>query len=339
MKNIKELQTLLQYPKNVVIVTHFKPDADALGSSLGLYWFLKRKGHNVKVITPSDYPTFLEWMPGNEEVLALKPNNKKVSEQANKTIENADIIFCLDFSRLSRINDVEESVGASKAVKVIIDHHLNPENFASYSIHDSSSASTAGLVYGLIKQMKETHHIDSNIATCLYAGLMTDTGSFRHSNTRSEEFIIAAELFKFGANPSLIAKLIYDTNTIERLRLIGYVLHEKLVIIPELHTAYMIITDDELRKLGSQTGDSEGIVNYGLSIEGIKLSVLLHEKKDEIKLSFRSTGDFSVNDLANQYFDGGGHKNAAGGTSKDTLENTLQKLLAILTKFAPQLKN
>jgi phosphoesterase RecJ-like protein len=338
MKNVQAFKTLLSQPRKVVIVTHFKPDADALGSSLGLAGYLKKKGHQVQVITPSDYPDFLAWMPGNENVFAVHRDSPSALQIASDRIAKAEVIFCLDFSSLNRINDLETAVAQAKGVKVMIDHHLEPEDFATYEQWDTQSASTAGLVYELIEQLGETHLIDQSLASCLYAGLMTDTGGFRHNNTRHREFQIAAELVNFGASPHEIAKLVYDTNTLERLRLTGFVLSQKLKVLPEFRTAYMTLSHDELRQFGAQTGDTEGLVNYGLSIKGIKLSVLMYDRRDEIKLSLRSLGNFAANEMARKHFEGGGHKYASGGSSKLSLEATLQKFLQILTEYKTQLQ-
>jgi phosphoesterase RecJ-like protein len=334
MQNIQPFKDFMGQSRNVVIVTHHKPDADALGSSLGLSGYLKKKGHIVQVITPSDYPEFLHWMPGNEDVWAYEKSKEAVIAER---IQQAEIIFCLDFSALNRIYDLSEMVGKSSAKKVLIDHHLEPESFADFNFWDVRSASTAGLIFDLIKALGDTEKIDANIANCLYAGIMTDTGGFRHSNTREEEFLVAAELVRLGAEPTKVSKLIYDTNSIERLRLMGFVLGEKLKVLPEYQTAYMSLSAEELKKFGSQTGDTEGFVNYGLSIKGIRLSVMLYERKDAVKLSFRSLGNFSVNEMARKYFEGGGHKNASGGSSKLSLEQTLQKFLDILPEYKNQL--
>jgi phosphoesterase RecJ-like protein len=334
MQHLQSFKTFMATPRNVVIVTHHKPDADALGSSLGLAGYLKKCNHQVQVITPSDYPEFLNWMPGNDAVWAY---DKSRAQQINNRIAQAEIIFCLDFSALNRIYDLTEPVRKSSAKKVLIDHHLEPEAFADFDFWDVTSASTAGLIYKLISAMGDTAKIDADVADCLYAGIMTDTGGFRHSNTRQEEFLIAAELVRHGANPTKISKLIYDTNSIERLRLMGYVLGEKLKVLPEYNTAYMTLTADELKKFGSQTGDTEGFVNYGLSIKGMRLSVMIYERKDSVKLSFRSLGNFSVNEMARTYFEGGGHKNASGGSSSQSLDQTLQKFLDILPQYKNQL--
>lgn len=334
MKNIAAFKDFLQEPRKVVILTHFKPDADALGSSLGLAGYLKKKGHFVTVITPSDYPDFLAWMPGNPEVVVFQ---KDKPQQAVSLINQSDIVFCLDFSSLKRINELGQFVQQSKAKKVLIDHHLEPEKFAEFEQWDEKAASTAELVYRLIRELKDEKLVDADIANCLYAGLMTDTGGFRHPNTTREVFEIAAALVAHGADPSYVSKLIYDTNTLERLRLMGFVLSERLNVLPQYRTAYIALSSEDLKKFGSQTGDTEGLVNYGLSIKGVRLSVLISDRKENIKLSLRSLGDFSVNDLARKHFEGGGHKNAAGGQTNLTLEETLKKFLELLPQYKDQL--
>lgn len=334
MQNLNAFKALLSQPQKVVIITHFKPDADALGSSLGLAGYLKKKGHKVNVVTPSDYPDFLQWMPGNSEVLIFQKERPK---NAETLINQSNVIFCLDFSSLKRINDLGLMIEKSSAKKVLIDHHLEPEKFADFEQWDVSAASTAELVFKLICDLGDEELVDKEIANCLYAGVMTDTGGFRHPNTTYNVFQIAASLVARGADPSGVSKLIYDTNTLERLRLMGYVLSEKLNVLPEYRTAYITLSSDDLKKFDSQTGDTEGLVNYGLSIKGVKLSVLISDRKENIKLSFRSLGDFSVNELSRKHFDGGGHKNAAGGQSNLTLEETLKKFLELLPQYKDQL--
>jgi phosphoesterase RecJ-like protein len=334
MQNLEAFKQYLSTPKKAVIVTHFKPDADALGSSLGLAGYLKKKGHQVTVITPSDYPDFITWMPGNNEVIIY---NKDKAAAINTIIQNTDVVFCLDFNSLGRINDMGEMVARSSCKKVLIDHHLEPENFADFVQWDTSAASTAELVYELIRDLADQSLIDSNIADCLYAGLMTDTGSFRHPNTTQKVFLVASALVSHGADPAKVSRLVYDTNTIERLRLLGFVLSEKLQVLPEYRTAYITLNQEELRKYGSQTGDTEGLVNFGLSIKGVRLSVLISDRRENIKLSFRSLGSFSVNDLARKYFEGGGHKNAAGGQTNLSLDQSLKKFLDLLPEYRSDL--
>lgn len=319
----------------MVIVTHHKPDADALGSSLGLAAYLRKKGHTVTVISPSDYPQFLHWMPGNDSVMIY---DKNTMGQAAEVIRQAEIIFCLDFSALSRINELGQLVKESTAKKMVIDHHPEPEHFADFEEWDDRSASASGLVYYLLRDLEGTEVLDVHISSCLYAGLLTDTGGFRHSNVRREEFLIAADLVEHGANPSQIARFIYDTNSLDKLRLTGFVLFEKLQVLPAYRTAYMTLTLDELKRFGSQTGDTEGFVNFGLSVQGVRLSALIYDGgRGEIKLSFRSLGEFSVNEFARKHFSGGGHRNAAGGQSTTTLQETLKKFLSLLDEYKDQL--
>lgn len=334
MNNIEAFKELLQKPRKIVILTHFKPDADALGSSLGLCKYLTIKNHNVTVITPSDYPDFLNWMPGNRDVVIFNAEKPKT---ANALIEAAEVIFCLDFSSLNRINELGERVKLSSAKKVLVDHHLEPEKFADFEQWDETAASTAELIFQLIVECGDAALIDADIANCLFAGIMTDTGGFRHSNTNHKVFKIAGDLVGAGAEPARVSKLIYDNNSIERLRLMGYVLSQKLQVLPEYRAAYIVLSGDDLKQYSSQSGDTEGLVNYGLSIKGIKLSVLISDRKDHIRLSFRSLGKFSVNDMARAHFEGGGHRNAAGGQSKLTLEQTLQKFLSLLPDYKTQL--
>lgn len=334
MQNILAFKEFLSVSRKVLIITHFKPDADALGSSLGLSGYLKKRGHSVTVVTPSDYPDFLSWMPGNSDVVIF--TRDKINEVERLT-SSSDIIFCLDFSSLNRINELGELVEKSSAKKVLIDHHLEPENFADFVQWDDRAASTAELVYSLIHELDDEHQVDQDIANCLYAGLMTDTGGFRHSNTTQKVFETAAALVEHGADPARVSKLIYDTNTLERMRLMGFVLNEKLNVIPEFRTAYIALRTEDLKRYSSQTGDTEGLVNFGLSVKGVKLAVLISERKENIKLSFRSLGDFSVNDFARKHFDGGGHKNAAGGQTNLTFEETLKKFLDLLPLYRNEL--
>jgi bifunctional oligoribonuclease and PAP phosphatase NrnA len=334
MQNIQVFKEYFNQPRKVVITTHFKPDADALGSSLGLAGYLKKKGHQVKVITPSDYPDFLAWMPGNNEVLIFQKERPKFAEAF---IKDSDAIFCLDFSSLKRINELGEMIASATAKKVLIDHHLEPEQFADFEQWDITAASTAELVFELIQQLGDEELIDAKIANCLYAGIMTDTGGFRHPNTTHKVFQTASQLVARGADPSGVSKLIYDTNTLERLRLMGFVLSEKLNVLPEYKTAYITLSAEELKKYSSQTGDTEGLVNFGLSIKGIRLSVLISDRRENIKLSFRSLGEFSVNDFARKHFEGGGHRNAAGGQTSLTLDQTLKKFLDLLPQYKEQL--
>ncbi|MFY7826725.1 MAG: DHH family phosphoesterase [Flectobacillus sp.] len=336
MQNFEAFREIIATPQRIVITTHFKPDADALGSSLGLAGYLKKKGHQVQVITPSDYPKFLNWMQGNDEVLNFE--DSKAHKQAIQYIHEADLIFCLDFSALARIEAMAEYVRNAKATKVMIDHHINPEDFATFVYHDTKASATAQLIYQLIVLLGDKHLIDSAIGESLYAGIMTDTGSFRHPSTTPEVHRIAADIMELGVNTNLVHRRIYDSTSVERLKFLGFVLSEKMVVLPEYKVVFFVVTADELKRFNSQTGDTEGIVNYGLQVEGTVMSVIIVDRPEAVKMSFRSIEQFAVNGLASKYFNGGGHKNAAGGkTTGLGVEGTVAKLLSILPEYKEEL--
>lgn len=335
MIDLNGFKDLLASPKKVVITTHHKPDADALGSSLGLSGFLKKLGHQVTVISPSDYPRFLKWMA--DEPAVLEFDNKAQQDKCKQLLAEADLICCLDFSSLSRINEMGALVRASSAIKVMVDHHLEPEHFADFMYWDIKAAATCELIYDLISELGYKSLIDKDIAECLYAGIMTDTGSFRHPSTTAKVHRTIADLIEIGADNHRVHKLIYDTSTESRIRLLGYVLSQKMVVLPEYATAYITLSADDLKHFASQTGDTEGFVNYALGIDGIRLAAIIVDRTEAIKISFRSTGDFSVNDFARAHFEGGGHRNAAGGKSHDTLEKTVERFIALLPQYKAQL--
>ncbi|MFW5759368.1 MAG: DHH family phosphoesterase [Cyclobacteriaceae bacterium] len=334
MRNLQIFKELLSQPKHIVITTHFKPDADALGSSLGLAGFLKKNDHKVKVITPSDYPEFLNWMSGNDEVIVYQESTADLSHQL---VKDADIIFCLDFNSLSRINGLGNHVQKSKAKKVLIDHHLDPDRFADFELWSTEAAATAELVYELINLLEERHLIDKPIANCLYAGIMTDTGQFKYSNTTKNVHLVTAELIELGAEVAKIGELIYDNNSINRLKFIGFALSQRLKIIEKYNTAYFYISAADLENFDSKTGDTEGLVNYALSLNNVILAAMIIEREDEIKISFRSKGDFSVNDVARLHFEGGGHRNAAGGRAGEPIEKVVEKFENLLPQYRQKL--
>lgn len=336
MNNIAELKPLLlanTKPK-IVITTHHKPDADALGSSLGLYNFLLQLNIKSQVITPTDYGDFLMWMPGESTVI----NFEEEEELASQMVAEADFVFCLDFNALKRINSLGELVQASKAKKVMIDHHLQPENFDDYRLWTSKASSTCELIYWFIQTLQFEHLINKDIASCLYAGIMTDTASFKHGSTTPSTHRVAAELLEKGAESNIIHENIYDNYSENRTRFIGYCLNEKLQILTEYNTAIICVTADELNRYNIIVGDSEGLVNYGLSIKGIKFSVLVVDRTVARKMSFRAKGNFPANEFARKYFNGGGHFSAAGGESKDTIENVELKLKEGIIEYAEYLK-
>ncbi|WP_200975420.1 bifunctional oligoribonuclease/PAP phosphatase NrnA [Echinicola sp. 20G] len=337
MLELESFKKLLSSPKKIVITTHHKPDADALGSSLGMANYLKKKDHEVAVITPSDYPSFLYWMKGNDEVLNFE--EKGHAKEINEKMTAAEMVICLDFSCLGRINELGEMVKQSTAVKVNIDHHLDPEDFADFRYWSTEAAATCELVFDLIVKLGDKDLIDADIADCLYSGIMTDTGGFRHPNTTKHVHMVTAELIGLGADNAKISRLIYDTNSVNRLKFIGFALSRRLIIHNDLHTAYFWISKRDLKKYDSRTGDTEGLVNYALSLDGIKIAALFTERKDGVKISFRSVEDIAVNKFAAKYFNGGGHKNAAGGKSDLPLKETIEKFEKLIKENQERLLN
>ncbi len=334
MQKLESLREYLETPKKIVITTHFKPDADALGSSLGLGNYLKKKGHQVNLISPSDYPEFLNWMEGESEVINYEARKKKKSQ---KLIQEADIIFCLDFNCLNRINELGELVRVAPALKVLIDHHLDPEQFADFELWSTNAAATAELVYELIIRFNDRQYIDQSIAECLYAGIMTDTGQFKHPNTTKNIHLVTADLIELGADIAKVGRYIYDNNSLDRLKFTGYALSQKLKVLKNLRTAYFWISADDLKKFNSKTGDTEGLVNYALSLKDVVFSAVIIERPEAVRLSLRSKGGFSVNDFARDHFSGGGHPNAAGGVSDKGLEETVADFERIVKQYEKQL--
>lgn len=335
-QDIEHLKQLLGSPKKIVIVPHKNPDGDAMGSTLGLYHYLKKRNHHATVIAPNDYPDFLKWMPGND--LVLKHDSQ--TKESNDLIKKADIIFTLDFNALHRTGNMETVLTESNAIKIMIDHHQAPDDFAAYVFSDVAMSSTCEMVYHFIDMLGDTNNIDAHIASCLYVGIMTDTGSFRFSCTTSHTHRIVANLIEKGANNSQIHNNVYDTNTYDKLQLLGCAL-ENLRIIPESRTAYITLTQKELNKYNYKKGDTEGVVNYGLSLNNIVMAAIFIEDKQEgiIKISLRSKGDFSVNEFSRAHFEGGGHTNAAGGKSLLSLKDTVEKFISILPTYNKALNN
>lgn len=321
--------------KKAVITTHHKPDGDAMGSTLGLYHFLKGWLEDVVVCTPTDYAENLFWLPDNEKVL----NFEKTPQDVAMKVANADIIFCLDFNRLSRINQLGVLVADSSAKKVMIDHHLDPEDFADFTYWNYQASSTCELIYFWVKQYFGKSFVTPAIATCLYTGLMTDTGNFQHNNTEPGTLRLAADLMECGADHLEIHANIYDVFSFNRIRLFGYSLYKKLEIIPECRTALIHLDRDELNKFQVQTGDTEGLVNFGLGLKDIVFSVLIIDRTERVKMSFRSKGDFPANELAAKYFEGGGHKNASGGQSTQSLEETIAKFKKVVFEYKELLQS
>lgn len=332
---INSIKALLSSPKAIVIIPHKNPDGDAIGSCLGLYHYLKSIGHDTSIIAPNDYPDFLKWMP--DETSILKYDSQK--DDSDQRIKDAELIFTLDFNSLGRIGDMQNVVSAAEGIKIMIDHHQQPDDYAKYMYSDVSMSSTCEMVYNFIEMLGDVDTIDSNIATCLYTGIMTDTGSFRFPSTTSATHHIIGNLIEKGANNSEIHNNVMDTNSYERMQLLGRAL-SNLKVIPEYRTAYITLSQEELNTFNFKKGDTEGFVNYGLSLKGIIFAVIFIENHQDniIKISLRSKGDFSVNELSRTHFEGGGHTNAAGGKSVLNLSDTIDKFISILPLYKQDLK-
>ncbi len=331
MQDINELFFLIDKAPEakLVITTHHKPDGDALGSSLALWKFFRNYNYDVEFVSPTDYGEFLRWMP-NERVTI---NYEQAAKKGRTLIEEADYIFCLDFNALHRINDLGDIVRSAKARKVMIDHHQEPEGFDDFRYWTTETTSTAQLVQEVIVMWKGEDAIDADIATCLYTGIMTDTGSFRFDSVTPHTHRTIAMLIEKGARNSEIHQQIHDNWSLRRLQFIGHCLAEKLEVFPEYKTALMSVTREELLKYRIQTGDTEGLVNYGLSIRGVEFSALFIDRTKLIKASFRGSGNFPCNEFARDHFSGGGHYNAAGGQSTETLEKALEKFRSLLPEY------
>jgi phosphoesterase RecJ-like protein len=329
-EEIDTIKQLLNTPKSIVIVPHKNPDCDAIGSTLALYQYLKQLGHEAVVIAPNDYPEFLKWMPSEDSILKYDAD----SITCNELIEKAEIIFTLDFNALNRIGDMEIPVKNSKAIKIMIDHHQQPGDYAVYAYSDVSMSSTCEMVYNFMVMLDDLALLNSNIATCLYAGIMTDTGSFRFQSTTSQTHKVIASLIEKGANNSEIHNKIYDTNSYNQLQLLSCALRNLKVLTP-YKTAYITLTQEELNRYNFKKGDTEGFVNYGLSLEGVVFALIFIENQQDniVKISLRSKGDFSVNEFSRAHFEGGGHTNAAGGKSDLNLSDTIEKFISILPSY------
>ena len=334
--HISSIKALLSTKNKIVIVPHKNPDGDAIGSTLGLYHFLLKNEHDVCVIAPNDYPDFLKWIPGESQIIKYDTNN----EQADDLINHADIIFTLDFNAFHRTGNMETVLENSKALKIMIDHHQEPDDYATYTYSDVAMSSTCQMVYHFIEKLDKIKDIDKDIATCLYVGIMTDTGSFRFRSTTSTTHRVIAHLIDLGADNNTIHNNIYDTNSHNRLQLLGAAL-SNLKIVPEYRTAYITLTQNELNKYDYKKGYTEGIVNYALSLNNIIFAAIFIEDKKEsiIKISLRSKGDFSVNALSRAHFNGGGHNNAAGGRSDVSMAKTIEYFTSILPKYKKDLNN
>ncbi len=336
MKPVSEIFPLLTQPKNVVITFHQKPDADAMGSALGLYHFLKQLGHTVTVISPTNWAGFLSWMPGCKKVLDYEMQTAKATEALNK----AEWLFCLDFNTMDRTKKMADTLTNLSCVKILIDHHQQPQvEVFDYGISDVTKSSTAEMVYDIIKASGNGDKINVNVAECLYAGIMTDTGSFRFTSTSANVHRMVADLKDKGLEHSEIHENLFDNFLEGRFRFFGHVLLNRMEVFYEYNTALIAIPQADLIKFNVKTGDTEGLVNFPLSIHGIKMACIIIDRGDERKSSFRSKGGFDVNTFARKYFNGGGHFNAAGGKNSEPLEEVVRKFKAAIKENKEQLSS
>jgi phosphoesterase RecJ-like protein len=322
IQDIQAIQLLLSTPKKIAIIPHRGPDGDAMGSTLGLYHFLLKNNHHPVVVSPNEFPDFLAWMPGSETVKVYE----KDKENCTKILEEAELIFTLDFNALHRVGEMENVLAKLKAPFIMIDHHQKPDDYAAFTYSDTSFGSTCEMIYNFILFLGKKEDIDKTIGTCIYTGILTDSGSFRFPKTTGTTHRIIAELIDLGVENTEIPTLLFDNSSYGRLQLLGRAL-QNMKVLAEHQTAYTTLTQDELNAFDYVKGDTEGIVNYGLSIKGIVFTAIFIENKEEkiIKISFRSQGDFDVNQFARDHFNGGGHRNAAGGKSEVSMEQTIRK--------------
>lgn len=329
-KDILAIQELLASPKKIAIIPHRSPDGDAMGSTLGLYHFLLKLNHQPVVIAPNDFPNFLAWLPASETVLVYE--NDKVN--CTQILNEAELVFTLDFNALHRTGEMEHVLSKLSAPMIMIDHHQLPDSYATFTYSDTSFGSTCEMIYNFISFLDKKSLIDKTIATCLYTGILTDSGGFRFPKTTGTTHRITAEFIDLGVENTEIPNLLFDNNSYDRLQLLGRALQNMKVLFDK-KTSYISLSQKELDEFNYIKGDTEGIVNYGLTIKGIVFAAIFIEHRDEniIKISFRSQGNFDVNQFAREHFSGGGHINAAGGKSYDSLENTIKKFEKIVSSI------
>jgi phosphoesterase RecJ-like protein len=330
IQDIQAIQLLLATPKKIAIIPHRGPDGDAMGSTLGLYHFLMKNNHQPTVIAPNDFPDFLAWLPGSETVKIFE----KDTDNCTKILEEAELVFTLDFNAFHRTGEMEHTLARLKVPFIMIDHHQKPDDYAAYMYSDTSFGSTCEMLYNFISFLDKKGDLDKTIATCIYTGILTDSGSFRFPGTTGNTHRIIAELIDLGVENTQIPVLLFDNSSYSRLQLLGRAL-QNMKVFEEHKASYTTLTQAELDAFNYIKGDTEGIVNYGLSIKGINFTAIFIENKDEkiIKISFRSQGGFDVNQFARDHFNGGGHSNAAGGRSEATMEETVKKFEDLVTKL------
>ena len=333
MNNINQLKELLSSSVKAVVIPHINPDGDALGSCLGFAQYLKLKGHQATVIAPNAFPTFYDWMPEVSDIIlhSVSPEKAKVA------LENVDVIFYLDYNDLKRIGDLRSLVENHEAKFVMIDHHRQPTDFADIMFSDPEKSSTSEMVFDVISGLGDVDVINKAIGECLYTGIITDTGSFRFGSTKKGTHLAAAHLLDAGVEPDYVYTKVYDNNTLNRIHLMGYTLVEKLKSVDDLAASYISLNEEEQTRFDFQKGDSEGLVNYGLSIKGMKAAGFFRESDGFVKVSLRSKGDFDVNVIAREHFNGGGHRNAAGGRLDISLLEAVELFKTVMRSHANDL--
>ena len=335
MNEIKALREQINKAGKAVIISHYNPDGDAIGSSLAIYHLLRNLGVDTRVIMPNNYPDFLKWMPGNKDIIIYEQSK----ETAEQLIENADLIFCLDFNHLTRIREMGTLVARSKAWKVMIDHHINPDAFPDFIRHNPKASSTAELVYELILELGEKALIDRDMAACLYTGILTDTGAFQFSSTTPRVHRIAADLLETGINGYEIYDKIFNSYDENRLKFFGFCWTRRMEIIAGGRAGIIGVSAADQFRFKLKKGDTEGLVNTPSQIKGVVLSAFAKVQDKVVKLSFRSKGRIDVNQLARSYFNGGGHVNAAGGMMEEPLEDVMKKIKKIIPEYLKQYQN
>lgn len=329
-----QFDTVIHSFKKILVVSHVNPDGDAIGSSLAMCSFLKKFGVDAKVLVPNDFPGFLSWMPGAHDILIYESQ----TELAQAWISTAECIIMLDFNSLSRSGVLHNEIGKTRVPRVLVDHHRDPDLSQFYCAWSETNVSSASELVGEIILHYGLDYLDESIATNLLVGIMTDTGSFAHSIFHPRTFEIVSVLVEKSISYNEIHRLVYDTFSENRLRLLGYAIN-KMEVLDEYSTAIIALTKEELAKFDYHVGDTEGIVNYPLSLKKIKMSVLITERQEQIRLSFRSKGDFSVHELSNKHFKGGGHTNAAGGTMDCMIEEAIARLKSVLPEYKNMLND
>ena len=329
-EKIALLESMVESAEQICIMMHANPDGDTIGSSLALYHSLKNRGKNVFTVSTDSFADFYTFLPGTDQINIYHTHAKKVTD----LLHDADLIFCMDFNATHRTGKLEEVLNHTTAQKIMIDHHLYPdEDFFDLMFSKPGISSTAELLYLVLEKSRYLEFVDKDAATCIFVGIMTDTGSFSHSCNDPQTFEIAAKLIRYGLNVKEINDLVYNNSSEQRLRLLGFAISEKLAYRPESRAAYFSLSIGELKRFKEEPGFTEGIVNYGLAIRGVDFAALLTEKEDIVKLSFRSKGSLNVNRFARDHFNGGGHVNAAGGRSRDSLDKTIEKLERLLPEL------